>query len=171
MESFSLWHWRAVLKQCWGTHLLLCVSKTKDNYWLLFLKSPHISFLTEVWKKFCLVFVVVVWFVFKCGLILWDVCRLYFFLIWFICHVGFLMGKVSPSGNVICSFATSKHFPTLLLFAVTPELVILVVTRDYQLLCLSGSFRVLFRIIYSQKLGSDLLLLNLTFFWLYCSLW
>lgn len=51
-----------------------------------------------------------------------------------------------------------------LLLTVTPQLVILVVTRDYQLLCLFGSFRVLFQIIYSQKLGSDLLLLNLMFF-------
>ena len=55
----------------------------------------------------------------------------------------------------------SPHAPLL---TVIPELVTSLVTRDYQLLCLFGSFRVLFQIICSQKLGSDLLLFNLTFF-------
>ena len=55
----------------------------------------------------------------------------------------------------------SPHAPLL---TVIPELVTSLVSRDYQLLCLFGSFRVLFQIICSQKLGSDLLLFNLTFF-------
>lgn len=74
------------------------------------------------------------------------------------------MEKWSPSESVIYCFAASKLSPTSLLFTVTSGLVILVVSRDYQPLCLFGSFRVLFRIIYSHKLDSDLLLLNLMFF-------
>lgn len=76
----------------------------------------------------------------------------------------FLMGKLSPSESGICRFAASKLSPTSLFHTLIPELVILVVTRDYQLLFLFGSFRVLFRIIYSYTLDCDVLLLNLMFF-------
>lgn len=73
------------------------------------------------------------------------------------------MGILSPSESVICHLAASKLSPTSRL-TVIPELVILMVTRDYQLPCRFGSFRVLFRIRYSHKLDSDLLLLSLMFF-------
>lgn len=75
------------------------------------------------------------------------------------------MGKVSPSETVMYDFAVCKLSRTLLSsLAVIPELVISVVTRDYQLLCLFVTFRVLFQITHSQKPGSDLLWLDLTFF-------
>lgn len=68
------------------------------------------------------------------------------------------MGKLSPSENLSAALLPLNFLLPLL--TVIPELVILVVTRDEQILCLPGSFSVLFQIIYRQELDSDLLLFN-----------
>lgn len=69
-------------------------------------------------------------------------------------------GKIESKLKFICCLVASELSPASFLLTVIPELVILVVTRDEQLLCLSGSFRVLFQIMYRQELDSDLLLFN-----------
>lgn len=69
------------------------------------------------------------------------------------------MGKLSPSKNLSAAWLPLNSLLPFLL-TVIPELVILVVTRDEQLLCLPGSFSVLFQILYRQELDSDLLLFN-----------
>lgn len=97
--------------------------------------------------------------VFKCGLIFWWICSFWLFFIKFICHVGFLMENWAQVKMLFVALLLLNFFPTSPPLTVILELVILVVTRDYQLLCLFGSFRVLFQIIYSQKVDNDLLLL------------
>lgn len=109
-------------------------------------------------------------YVLKCDLVFWCTYSLCFFLLIIYMPCWFFDEKIEPEWKFICCLAASKLSPASLLLTVIPELVMLVVTRDYQLLCLFGSFRVLFQIMYSQKLDSDLLLLSLMFFWLYCSL-
>lgn len=148
----------------------VCINERGRIITNYFRKLSSYFFIDEVWKRYFL-------FVFKCGFVFWCVCSLVFLYIIYMLLLGcffflfcFLMGILSPSESVIRHLAASKLSPTSLL-TVIPELVILIVTRDYQLLYRFGSFRVLFQIRYSHKLDSDLLLLSLMFFWLYCSLW